>query len=57
MNKIIQAFNMHMFNRLVVVQGAKYIEVKAVILFHGFIVIIQIIKIIYNLRIELAGYL
>lgn len=57
MDQIVQTFHVHMFHWFVIVQGAKYIEIKTVILFYGFVVVIQIIKIIYNLRIELAVYL
>lgn len=57
MDQIVQTFHVHMFHWFVIVQGAKHIEIKTVILFYGFVVVIQIIKIIYNLRIELAVYL
>ena len=57
MDQIVQTLHVHMFHWFVIVQSAKHIEIKTVILFYGFVVVIQIIKIIYNLRIELAGYL
>jgi hypothetical protein len=53
LNKIIQTFHVHALNRFVIVQGAKHIKVKAVILFK-FIVVFQIIQIIHNLRIKMA---